>query len=197
MLRAINPDEIERASFSTAFRGYEPQEVHDYLRNLAEGMRAAIAEAQESAYENLGEDIGRLLQNAKETADDIVAKAQEKANMIDAETRRQASKMRKDIENHARQMREATERETTQRVEQAKAEIVRLSEAEAEVRDRIDALRAELEEVSHHLARALQPVAREDAGEVADEEASAQPEAVDQTAGGEIRVHEAEREPTG
>jgi DivIVA domain-containing protein len=155
MFKAIDPDEIEKASFATGFRGYEPEEVHAYLHQIAEQVRSALKEAQESSYENLGEDIGRLLQNAKNTADEIVTKAQEKANQADADSQRNATRMRQEAEEVANQMRQKIQREKAQRVKEAEAEIARLSDTEKEARERIDTLRTELEDVMGRLASAL------------------------------------------
>ena len=200
MFKAINPDEIEKATFSTGFRGYEPEEVHGYLRQIADQVRAALKEAQESSYENLGEDIGRLLQNAKDTADEIVSKAQEKANLADAEAQRQATRLRQEAEEVANQMRQKIQREKAQRIKEAEDEIARLSGTERDVRERIDTLRTELEEVTDRLAGALgDPSHTESDGVVVDNDAADMPVAEErpEPESGEVDFTAPQRQPAG
>lgn len=93
----LTPSEIEKKTFSTALRGYDLNEVDDFLDEvvatirdlqdqLAESKTGAKAPAQavdESA-------VGRVLVTAQQTADSIVADARTEAERIVADARTEA-----------------------------------------------------------------------------------------------------------
>src|SRR3989337_1323436 len=59
----ITPEDIETASFTVAIRGYDKQEVEAFLADTADHVRV-LTEASGSAYVDLGEEMGELLQHA-------------------------------------------------------------------------------------------------------------------------------------
>jgi DivIVA domain-containing protein len=150
---SITPDELEQASFSTSFRGYSTDEVDAFLQSAAEGMRVALKEITERAYERLGEDVGGLLQHAKDVADEMLKKAEEQANTARADAERDAAKARREADSDARETRAHAESDASERTAQANAEVQRLTAIETETRDRISQLRLQLTAVADQLER--------------------------------------------
>ena len=105
----ISPETVMNRSFTSAFRGYHPAEVHQFLKRVSDEMaasagrevelrralqealaRAAHPELDEATLTNiLGEHAARLLASARDTAASITAEAQKQADAMvrDAETR--------------------------------------------------------------------------------------------------------------
>jgi cell division initiation protein len=160
--QAVTPEEIENTTFSTTLRGYNKEEVDDFLQNAAEGIRAALRDASERAYQNLGEEMGNLLQHAKDSADDLVRGAEEEAAgvredaRLDAARMRQeaetdASRIRHEAEHDATETRATAERDAAKRISEAEQRVAQLGEAEEEVRRRVSALGSELTGLTDHL----------------------------------------------
>ena len=74
----VTPEAISGASFSSTLRGYDKDEVHAFLDDIAQRV-AELQEEAENAHLSLGDRIGRLLQDAKDNADEIVERAQGEA----------------------------------------------------------------------------------------------------------------------
>jgi len=74
----MTPDVISGASFSSTLRGYDKEEVHAFLDGVAQRV-ASLQDEAENAHLNLGERIGRLLQDAKDNADEIIERARAEA----------------------------------------------------------------------------------------------------------------------
>ncbi|MGH2695180.1 MAG: DivIVA domain-containing protein [Actinomycetota bacterium] len=153
MWNSITPDELESASFSTSFRGYSTDEVDAFLQSAAEGMRMALKEITERAYERLGEDVGGLLQHAKDVADEMIKKAEEQANTLRADAERDTARARREADSDARETRAHAERNASERTAQADGEVRRLQGIEGETRERITALRLQLTAVADQLDR--------------------------------------------
>ena len=151
MWREITPDELENVNFSTSFRGYATDEVDGFLQSAADGMRAAMREVTEKAYQRLGEDIGSLLQHARDVADEMQKKAEEQANALRADAEREASRVRQEADSAASQTRADAERDASQRTARADAEVERLGAIEAQTRERVSALRLQLTSVVDQL----------------------------------------------
>jgi DivIVA domain-containing protein len=89
---------LEHVEFSTAIRGYDKDEVDTFLRELAaehNRMMAELVEAQknaEKAHLEMGEEIGDLLQHAKDVADQMIKRAEEEAAAITEGARRAAAR---------------------------------------------------------------------------------------------------------
>lgn len=69
----LSPEEIEAAEFPSAMRGYEMQEVRDFLRTVASDYSAVLEAATAppppvDVYELLGEEIAGVLRTAEATA---------------------------------------------------------------------------------------------------------------------------------
>src|SRR5918992_594028 len=77
MKESVSPDQIERATFGMTLRGYDRDEVDIFLRRVADELRESQRLRSEKLYENLGDEIGTLLQHAKDNADAMTKQAEE------------------------------------------------------------------------------------------------------------------------
>jgi DivIVA domain-containing protein len=159
----LTPEEIETASFTIGLRGYDKQEVEDYLVAVADHLRL-ISDVSRSAYVDLGEEMGELLQHARDSADEMTRKAQEEATAIRAEVDAEAADKRRDADEYrqrakdeigeeVKRIREGAEEQARGIIEDAQRRIVTLQQEEVEARERIRALRLQLLEVTLRLQR--------------------------------------------
>lgn len=169
----MTPEEIETASFTIGLRGYDKQEVEDYLVAVADHIRL-ISDASRSAYVDLGEEMGELLQHARDSADEMTRTASEEATALRAEVdaevankRREADEYRQrtrdDIGEEVKRIRDGAEEQARAIIEDAQRRIVTLQQEEVQARERIRALRLQLLEVTLRLQRF--EVAEEEAGD--------------------------------
>lgn len=95
----MTPSDVEQKTFSTALRGYDLDEVDDFLDDVVSTIRDLqdqIAEAKASkptTTSTIVEDesaIGRVLVTAQATADTMIADARDEASQILAEARIEA-----------------------------------------------------------------------------------------------------------
>ncbi|MGH2699592.1 MAG: DivIVA domain-containing protein [Actinomycetota bacterium] len=159
----LTPEDIETASFTIAIRGYDKQEVEAFLADTADLVRA-LTDASGNAYVDLGEEMGELLQHARNSADQMTAQAQEEVTalraQIDAEIadkRREADeyvrRSNEDISSEVKRLRQGAEEQARAIIEDAQQRIVTLQREEVEARERIRALRLQLLEVTLRLQR--------------------------------------------
>jgi len=159
----FTPEEIETASFTIGLRGYDKQEVEDYLVAVADHIRL-ISDVSRSAYVDLGEEMGDLLQHARDSADEMTRTAQEEATALRAEVdseatdkRREADEYRQrakdDVDEEVKRIREGAEEQARGIIQDAQQRIVTLQQEEVEARERIRALRLQLLEVTLRLQR--------------------------------------------
>jgi DivIVA domain-containing protein len=112
--QVITPETVLSRSFSSAFRGYHPAEVRQFLKRVSDEMtagaereaelRRALQEATERALHPsldeatvtgiLGEHAARLLAGARETAASITAEAQQRADAVVREGEAMIARMR-------------------------------------------------------------------------------------------------------
>jgi DivIVA domain-containing protein len=160
---ALSPEEIRATTFTTSLRGYDKEEVDHFLSALSDAV-ADLKDASEHAYRNLGERMGNLLQQAKDAADDIVETARTETAGIRQEAETAASKVRQEAENAAREteqeadrkaseIRASSEQDAQQREQEAERRLHSFQEAEAVVRQRLQALREELGRVTSALSQ--------------------------------------------
>lgn len=136
---ALTPSEVEQKTFSTALRGYDLDEVDDFLDEVvatltelqdqlteARTAKPAPAPAPPQPAPAIDESaVGRVLVTAQETADQIVADAQKEAEAIVAE-----AKVEVDTWSSEKEEKKA----------QAEAEMAQLSEHVTSVRSRLAVL---------------------------------------------------------
>jgi DivIVA domain-containing protein len=179
MTESMSPDQVERAAFGTALRGYDRNEVDIFLRRIADELRESQKLRSEKLYESLGDEIGNLLQHAKDSADEMTKEAEQDSARIraDAESasremraaaERDATQMRTDAENDAAQARtlaaedasatrDEAERDATQRIKEAEAKVAELQDAEDGLRAKLVLLRSDLEVLTDQLRRLEHP----------------------------------------
>ena len=186
----LTPEDIDSASFTVAIRGYDKQEVEAFLADVADHVRALTESS--GAYVDLGEEMGELLQHARNSADEMTARAQEEATalraQVDAEIadkRREADeyvqRSTDDIAEEIKRKREGAEEQARAIIEDAQTRIVTLQREEGEARERIRALRLQLLEVTLRLQRFEVGDESEESSDE-DEVAVFEPSAVDEPA---------------
>lgn len=164
--------------FSTALRGYDKDEVDTFLRELAEEQDRLITQLTaarrraEKAHLELGEEMGELLQHAKDIAENVVKKAGEEAAVAMEKARRNAEATVAGARRRAEDLNQAAETATVTRVRDAQQQVTVLQKMEAEVRARLASLQQTVRALDVDIERAAQqaPVSQEvlsDGAEVA------------------------------
>jgi len=142
----ISAEQIRRREFVTIRRGYDPDQVRDYLEQLADQvdrMASMIREArmeaasavsaprqprpQADAYEQLAERVASLLREADATAARVRAEAHGEAERILREARTDADRIRAETQAKADQARAEADRRLREAREQADRTIAGLT----------------------------------------------------------------------
>lgn len=130
----LDPDEIERREFLVSLRGYDRDEVHEFLATIAAGVRDLLGsgggDRPRTAAEigddftRLGQEVASLLRAAQESADRIVAEARTEADDLRgfAERDREAiltaaSKLSSTVRTELASLVRDVEREVTSRLQ--------------------------------------------------------------------------------
>jgi DivIVA domain-containing protein len=161
MERALTPDEIRGADFTIALRGYDRHEVEAFLQDVASQF-AALKDSSNKSYQAVGEELGHLLQQSKDVADKLLLDAQNEAAALLQNATDEAIQMRDSADVYASQLRDEVDNEVAlwraqgdqefkKRIREADTRVQELSTTEVEIRQRIDSLRGELEEVTERL----------------------------------------------
>lgn len=123
----MSAEQIRRREFVTIRRGYDPDQVRDYLEQLADQvdrMAAMIREARLEAatrsgvpprpptdpYQQLGERVASVIREADRTAERLRAEAQEQSEGMLREARADADRIRTDAQAKAEQARSEADR---------------------------------------------------------------------------------------
>jgi DivIVA domain-containing protein len=184
MQHALSPEELESITFSTSLRGYDRDEVDEFLRTLAADLKESQKARADRLYENLGEEMGGLLQHARDSADQMLQEAEAEARRLREEAQEEARRTREAAAAHARSTKEESEmtaqrtiedanlraRETRDeaehdaavRIEATEARVRKLEETEADVRERIRVLRLHLVSLSDQLQEIAAPAETEE-----------------------------------
>ena len=137
-LEALTPDAVESASFPEREYGYEKMHVDAFLHAVAERLRGLsreldIAEVKvEQPLLGLGREIGSLLQESHEAAEELLTSARMEAATLLQDAERTLAHAQKEVER--------TEKEASRRADAL------VSEAKAEV----DRLRSEASRAKHN-----------------------------------------------
>ena len=154
----LTPDEIVQRAFTTSFRGYSEAEVRAFLKRVSEEIVAAQDREAElkgvidtleeqlrsprplnepEMLEALGAETTRLLQSARETADEIRTKAEARATQLVEDAQAEAARITAETDELARTRNEeiearsvALETEAEARAAEALAETETYSEAQ-------------------------------------------------------------------
>jgi DivIVA domain-containing protein len=173
MRDSLTPDQLENVSFTTTLRGYDRDEVDVFIKNVQVALKDAERQRSERLYAHMGEEIGNLLQHAKDSAEEMKKEAESDAARMraDAETdvarmrdeaqadahttradaQADAKSMRAEAEEAATSIRSEANEDAARRTKEADDRVAELEAQEAEARNRIRTLRGQLEEISGHL----------------------------------------------
>jgi cell division initiation protein len=95
----LTPQEIISQTFSTRFKGFDPDEVKNFLQQIAESLESEIQEKEEmkSRTEKLRDDLSKLEKKEELLRDTLIA-AQKFSSEIKANSHREAELITKDAE---------------------------------------------------------------------------------------------------
>jgi DivIVA domain-containing protein len=168
----LTPEHIRRREFVTTRRGYDPDQVRDYLEQLAmqvESMEAMVQEARleaESAlqaqasgadpYERLARRVGDVLRSADQEAARIGREAGEEADRILREARAEADRVRLDAQSRAEEARAEAERHLRSARERADRTIAGLSTRRDELVQQLSQMQERVIGVAKDLENAIE-----------------------------------------
>lgn len=167
------PDQIRRREFVTSRRGYDPQQVRDFLTRVADQvdqmsslLREAKMQAEAAAraeseprpdpYEQLAARMADMLRTADERASAIAAEAERDARRMLDEATAEADRIRTDAQARAEAIRAEAEealREANERAEQA---VSGLSSRRDALIDELGRMRERLAELSEGLGAIIE-----------------------------------------
>jgi DivIVA domain-containing protein len=169
MRRAITPEDVREADFKVALRGYDREDVAAFLQDVAAEMET-LKDSSERAYQSLGEEIGGLLQQAKDSADKLVTDARTEAEAHLQAAANQAAGLTQEAEANALQSRQQTEAYSVQVREETEAYARQIreeagawaasarAEAEQDAAERIRTAEAQVRELEMAEAEARQRI---------------------------------------
>lgn len=193
----ITPQLLKEVKFSESWRGYDRDEVDEFLERVGAGvalvqgrLREAIerAEAAESRAQSMGsrseaeETLKRTLVLAQRTADAAVAEANETAARTVSEAEARAQRTIADAEAHAAVLRAEAEAEARRVIESTRAPLIEEIKELERVRN---FLRDDIEMLENHLAAHRERL-RSQLSEIAallDEPSMLRPEPTPETSG--------------
>jgi len=157
---------IERTDFSSARRGYAPEEVDRHLREVADAVEKAAADSQGGG-DSLGslasEQIRAIVEAAETSAGEIQAQAQADAEKVTADAEREAAETRRSAQTDAQKTRTDAEHEAAshvQRVQDATGEIATKAEAiDSELEGLVSGVRSTVGELTDRLRREAEDIA--------------------------------------
>jgi hypothetical protein len=106
--------EIASPSFPPAFRGYDRRAVDEYVIRVTEIVAELHASrspraAVKRALDRVGRETASILQNARDTADDITLQSRTRAGERQHEAAREPARLRAEAEAHVRALDAATD----------------------------------------------------------------------------------------
>lgn len=184
----FSAEEIENKEFLTTLRGYDRHEVNAFLFAVAADYRALEAELGRAErdgpsedgprgggnpYDLVGQEVGNVLQVARESANSLWREAEEDAASVRRRAEEEAASLRQaatqeaanlresaseaaqrvteDSERYAAQVRADARREADDRIRDAAHRVERLTAAEAQLRQRLYGLETMLQKVRQEL----------------------------------------------
>jgi cell division initiation protein len=167
----VSPQLLREVEFREQWRGYNPDEVDDFLERLALALeelqarlrdtdeRAAAAERRLLDASGDDDELRRTLVLARRTADAAIEEARAEAGAIVAEAEGRAGELRAEAERHAEAVRSDAERHAeVVRAEadaRAEAELGELAERRRQLDSDADALGAYVDEQRHRIHQEL------------------------------------------
>jgi DivIVA domain-containing protein len=175
----LTPEQIDKRSFATSFRGYSEADVRAFLKRISEELvvtrdreaellsviddlegqlRAPRPLNEPEMLDALGAETTRLLRSAREAADEIRAKGEERGARILDEARVEADRMLAEAEERARLRTEESEEHAALVVSEAEA---RAAEVQTESERHAEAEQQRVERESEEQIEAARRQGRE------------------------------------
>jgi DivIVA domain-containing protein len=156
MAEPIGPEDIENVTFPTSLRGYDRDSVDIFLQEVASAYEAATNELNaaraQKPYRSLGEEMGDLLQHAKDSAEETKRTAESEARVVLDQANQTAGEKLAGVEAEAVRIRQDAEQDATQKIQEAAETVAQLEKMESEARAELRTLRMRLESVVGQLA---------------------------------------------
>jgi DivIVA domain-containing protein len=169
----VTPEQIRRREFVTTRRGYDVEQVRDYLDQLSKQveqmeamLRAAKLQAgateraqagpKQDPYQQLSDRFAEVLRTTDREADRIRREAKEEADRILREARADADRIRLDAQSRAEQAREEAERALREARSQADRTIAGLATRRDALVEQLAAMQERLLGVAHELEAAIE-----------------------------------------
>ncbi|SFK41342.1 cell division initiation protein [Marinilactibacillus piezotolerans] len=113
---ALTPMDIHNKEFSVKMRGYDQDQVNDYLDQIIKDYELLLKQKKETekklefaeeklaSYDQMQDSLNKSIIVAQDAADRLKENAEKEAEMISKEAENKASNVRQDAENHADQL---------------------------------------------------------------------------------------------
>lgn len=142
-------DRIRNATFPSAKRGYDRQEVEKFLSRLADWLETgggdeSRSETVKRELERVGERTGAILATAEDSAQQIISEAEELARETRAEAEAYGETTRGEADRAARQARDDADADARAAVADAEAKAQRIVDEGTRRRSDIEAVIADL-----------------------------------------------------
>ena len=180
----LTPLDIHNKEFKRSFRGYDEDEIDDFLDQVVndyeklfrenDKLKEELARAQQdnAQYQKLEKNLKDTLLVAQKTAEEVTATAKQNAQELRDNTAKECQNMRREAELAARQMTADAE----QKVRDAQAAYERLTGERSAFLCRVKAaLESELAVIEDAMNHAPAETAAQAAAPAADEQAAAAP----------------------
>jgi DivIVA domain-containing protein len=183
----VTPEQIRRREFVTTRRGYDVQQVRDYLEQVSrqvEQMEAMLRTAKLHAgeaggtpaskadpYEQLSRRFAEVMRSTDREADRMRREAREEADRITREARADADRIRLDAQTRAEEAREEADRALREARDQADRSISGLATRRAALVEQLAAMQERLLGVARELEATIERP--DDAGIIASLQAAA------------------------
>lgn len=169
----ISAEQIRRREFVTIRRGYDPDQVRDYMAQLAdqvELMQSLLREARQEAetairasekprvdpYEELARRVAGVIREADTAAEKIRDGAREDAERMTGEARTDADRIRTDAQAHAEETRASADNVAMQARAEASRTIAGLATRRDAVVEQLAAMQEKLLAVAQDLERTIE-----------------------------------------
>jgi DivIVA domain-containing protein len=169
----ISPQQIRRREFVTIRRGYDPDQVRDYMEQLAdqvELMQSLLREARQEAqaavranerpridpYEELARRVSGVIREADSAAEQIRGGAREDAERMTTEARTDADRIRTDAQARAEETRASAEAAVVDARAEADRTLAGLATRRAVFVEQLTAMQERLTAVAHDLERTIE-----------------------------------------
>ena len=150
---------IERRDFAPVRRGYDPAEVDEHLREVADTVaqleRSGSSSSAASVASAAADQVRAIVDVAERSAAEIQDRAEQEAQRLTSDAEQGARELREQTDREARESRERTERESRETREQADADaaahVSRVEEATQGMLDKAGSAQAQIDQLLERL----------------------------------------------